>query len=150
MSLLAVLLYRISHRLWRAGQGDLAHLMKALNMMLTGAEIDHRASIGPVLCVQHPVGVTLGHQLVAGKNLHVFGQTMIGAGKVRGVEGQPKLGDDVTVYARASIFGPVTVGDEAVIGAHALVMRDVPASGVVRGTIAPCAGSRSGDDAEGA
>ncbi|WP_369406765.1 hypothetical protein [Blastococcus haudaquaticus] len=39
---------------------------------------------------------------------------------------QPTLGDDVTVFANASILGPVSIGDGAVVAAHSLVVRDVP------------------------
>lgn len=37
------------------------------------------------------------------------------------------------MWAKASIIGPVKIGDRAVIGAHALVMDDVPPGAVTRG-----------------
>lgn len=47
--------------------------------------------------------------------------------------GKPRLGDGVTLYAKSSVLGPVVVGDGARIGAHALVLRDVPAGQVAKG-----------------
>jgi serine O-acetyltransferase len=41
------------------------------------------------------------------------------------------IGDRVTIYAGAVVAGPVTVGDDAVIGANAVVTRDVPAGGTI-------------------
>jgi serine O-acetyltransferase len=43
------------------------------------------------------------------------------------------LGDDVIVLAKASVLGPVTVGDRAVVAAHALVIDDVPSGSIARG-----------------
>jgi serine O-acetyltransferase len=133
LSILAAVLYRIGHRLWAAGWGDLGHAMRVLSTVLTGAEIDVRARIGPGLCVQHPVGVTVGFQVVAGKNLHLFGNALIGWGRLAGIGGEPRIGDDVTVYAKASILGPIAIGDGAAIGSHALVMTDVPGGVAVHG-----------------
>jgi serine O-acetyltransferase len=47
--------------------------------------------------------------------------------------GFPTIGDDVAIYAKASVIGPIAVGDRATIGAHALVLDDVPAGMVARG-----------------
>ena len=43
------------------------------------------------------------------------------------------LGDRVRVGANAVVLGPITIGDDAVIGAGAVVVRDVPAGAVVGG-----------------
>jgi serine O-acetyltransferase len=50
----------------------------------------------------------------------------LGAPTLSRIGDMPKLGARVTVGAQASIIGPVTVGDDVFIGAHALVTRDVP------------------------
>lgn len=125
MSLLAVVLYRLGNSARRSPLAGASHLIKGLGMMLTGAELDGRAHIGPGLVLQHPVGVVVGHQVVAGANLHLFGGITLGWRRTRHGEGQPRLGDNVTVYANATVLGPVHIGDGAVIGPHALVLRDV-------------------------
>jgi putative colanic acid biosynthesis acetyltransferase WcaB len=45
----------------------------------------------------------------------------------------PVLGEGVDVGANAVILGAVRVGDHAVIGAGAVVVKDVPAGAVVAG-----------------
>jgi acetyltransferase-like isoleucine patch superfamily enzyme len=40
----------------------------------------------------------------------------------------------VSVGLHAIVLGPITVGDHAVISAQAMVVRDVPAHGVVAGS----------------
>ncbi len=106
--------------------------------MLTGAEIDWRAQIGPGFFLEHPAGVVVGDGVVAGRNLVLGAAALLGANsfyesRTRPNVGFPTLGDDVFVFAKASIIGPVEVGDRAVIGAHALVLDDVPADAVARG-----------------
>ena len=44
----------------------------------------------------------------------------------------PVIGDGVEFGAGAVVVGPITVGDKALIGANAVVSKDVPAGAVVR------------------
>lgn len=63
-----------------------------------------------------------------GKNLHVLQGVTIGKNG-----GCPIIGDDVLVHTNAIVFGPITIGDSAVIGAGSVVNKDVPAKAVVVG-----------------
>ena len=47
--------------------------------------------------------------------------------------GAPTIGDRVQIGAGAKIIGRITVGNDAIIGANAVVIRDVPANVVVGG-----------------
>ena len=38
----------------------------------------------------------------------------------------PTIGDHVTIYANASVLGPITVGDHSVVGSNAWVKEDIP------------------------
>jgi serine O-acetyltransferase len=130
----AVGFYRLARELGRRGLAPVARLLQIVNLTLTGAEIDWRADIGPGLFLEHPHGVTIGDGVVTGRN------TVLGLGVLLGATfhdpaktGFPTLGDDVEVWAKASVLGPVRVGDGAVIGAHAVVVNDVPPAAVARG-----------------
>ncbi len=46
---------------------------------------------------------------------------------------RPQIGNNVTIFAGASVIGNVKVGNNVVIGANALVVRDVPDGAVVAG-----------------
>jgi galactoside O-acetyltransferase len=46
---------------------------------------------------------------------------------------QMVVGDDVWIAEGATLLGGITVGDGAVIGAHAVVTKDVPPRTVVAG-----------------
>jgi serine O-acetyltransferase len=47
--------------------------------------------------------------------------------------GIPTIGDNVTIYAGASVLGGIHIGDGATIGAGAVVVKDVPAGTTVVG-----------------
>jgi acetyltransferase-like isoleucine patch superfamily enzyme len=44
------------------------------------------------------------------------------------------IGDDVTIALDSIVLGPVTIGDGALIAAQSLVLHDVPAHSVARGS----------------
>jgi serine O-acetyltransferase len=45
----------------------------------------------------------------------------------------PKIGNHVHIGAGAKILGPVTIADDVVVGANAVVTKDVPAGATVVG-----------------
>jgi len=134
-NLLAVAIYRVAHAVRKAPGGRIqARLLCVLGQFLTGAELDPRAEIGPGFSLAHTVGVVIGDQVRAGRNLTLFGGVVLGARPdTSGAGTYPVIGDDVTAYAKATVLGGVTIGDGAVIGAHALVLRDAPAGAVMVG-----------------
>jgi serine O-acetyltransferase len=127
----AVLWFRLSHSLWRRRPlRPLALLIQAHVIKIAGAEIHPAAHIGPGLNLDHSVGVVIGHQVVAGRNLSLYQGVTLGHGPR---PGQPRLGDGVRVFAGASVLGGVEVGDGARIGAGAVVIEDVAAGEVTLG-----------------
>lgn len=132
--LFAVACYRVANELGRRGLSPLARLVQILALTLTGAELDWRADLGPGLFLEHPQGVEIGDGVVTGSNV------VLGLGVLLGATfhhpsktGFPTIGDNVEIWAKASVLGPVHVGDGAIVGAHALVMHDVPPGAVARG-----------------
>ena len=50
-----------------------------------------------------------------------------------GGAGIPTIGNNVTIFAGAKVFGKITIGDDAVIGANAVVTKDIPSHSMVAG-----------------
>lgn len=63
-----------------------------------------------------------------GHNCQVFQQVTIG-----NEGGIPSIGDNVKICAGAKVIGPITIGDDVIIGANAVVTHDVPSHSVVAG-----------------
>lgn len=130
----AALLHRAAHRLG-ARRPALGRLCNRLNVLLHGADIDYRAEIGPGLLLQHPVGVVIGAATI-GANATLMSGVVLGRRNVLSgpdVGEYPVLGDDVLLGAHATALGPVRIGHGAQVGAHALVLTDVPALAVAVG-----------------
>lgn len=75
-------------------------------------------------------GIIIAQKAHIGKNARIFHQVTIGNDD-HDSDNVPTIGDSVTIYPGAKIIGKVYVGDRAIIGANAVVNRDVPADALV-------------------
>lgn len=132
-SLVAVCLFRVAVAARRV-HPSVARAVAMVNHALTGADLDPQARIGPGLVLRHPAGVVVGPGAVAGAQLRMAGCTTIGSRQ----GAWPIIGDHVTLWTKASVIGPARVGDYAEVGAHALVLTDVPAHHIAIGVPATC------------
>lgn len=97
--------------------------------LATASEIPLGTRIAGGLRLTHPNGVVIHSRAVIGPNCLIMHQVTIGQNR----GGVPTLGGHVDVGPGAKILGAVHVGDHAVIGANAVVLRDVPARAVAVG-----------------
>ncbi len=93
-----------------------------------GVEISARTKIGPGLSLPHPHGIFISGDAELGARCTIFQGVTIGHGAVDGV---PKLGDDVAVFAGAKVLGGIRIGDDVEIGANAVVVRDIESHSIV-------------------
>lgn len=134
-AMIAIWGYRVAHRLHLRGNRIGARLISVVARMLSGGiEIHPGAQIGRGFFVDHGAGVVIGETCVIGDDVTIFHQVTLGAvgwwhdnQRPEGSRRHPKLGDRVVIGANATLLGPITVGHDSVVGAQALVIRDVPA-----------------------
>lgn len=93
----------------------------------------HASSIGPGLYVAHGYCTGVAWKVEIGSNCRIHQHVTIGWD---GSDGAPRIGNDVVIYTGAVIVGDITIGDGAIIGANAVVTKDVPPGVVVRGPVA--------------
>ena len=84
----------------------------------------HTNAVAPIL-LAHPYGIVIHGDTVIGHRVTIMQQVTLGA-KDRGVHAAPVIEDDVYIGAGAKVLGAVRVGRGAIIGANAVVTRDVP------------------------
>ena len=123
----AVVLHRLAHWFKSRGVPGFGPAIARFNHFLTGVDIAPAARIGPGLRIAHGTGIVVGNAVEIGADCQLMHGVTLGAPTLSRIGDMPRLGDRVTVGAQASLIGPVTVGDDVFIGAHALVTRDVPA-----------------------
>ena len=130
----AVWSHRVAHRMWQEpGLRLPARLLSQLTRSLTGVEIHPGATIGRRLFIDHGMGVVIGETSVIGDDVVLFHGATLGGKSMRRGKRHPTVGDRVTIGAGAKVLGPVWIGDDAQIGANAVVVKDVPAGGVAVG-----------------
>jgi serine O-acetyltransferase len=134
----AILLHRLSHRLYQAHVPFVPRLISQIARVITGGiEIHPGARIGKRFFIDHGAGVVIGETAEVGDNVMLYHQVTLGATgwwKHRGdgrVKRHPTIEDNVTIGVGASILGPVTVGHDSKIGAMALVLENIPPHSLV-------------------
>jgi serine O-acetyltransferase len=126
----AVWVHRLAHRLHRAGIPLIPRIISQLARWATGIEIHPGARIGRRLFIDHGHGVVIGETARIGDDVTIYHQVTLG-GRGWWVDGKasrrhPSVGDRVVLGVGATLLGPIRVGDDAQIGAHSLVLDDIP------------------------
>jgi serine O-acetyltransferase len=129
----ALVMHRISHRLWRLRVPLLPRLLSQVGRLLTGIEIHPGARIGHGVFIDHGMGVVIGETSVIGDHCLLYqGVTLGGTGKQHGKR-HPTLKENVVVGAGAKVLGAITVGANTRIGAGSVLLRDVASDSTVVG-----------------
>ncbi|MEU8551626.1 serine O-acetyltransferase EpsC [Streptomyces roseoverticillatus] len=131
----ALWLHRPASRLHARGHRVAARVLSLAGRFLSGGvDIHPGARVGRRLFIDHAAAVVIGEDAVIGDDVTLYHQVTIGAvgwwrdrRRLPGERRHPTLGDRVVVGAGASVLGPVSVGEDSLVGAHALVTTDVPA-----------------------
>lgn len=95
-----------------------------LNRIVFGCDIPPEVKFGKNFCLPHfGMGVVINPKAVIGDNCKIYQQTTIGA---RNDQWMTVIGDNVLLGAGCKILGSITIGNNAKIGANAVVLSDVP------------------------
>jgi serine O-acetyltransferase len=124
-----------AHWLIRKPLNIVAGIVSLFVQVTSGITLPARARIGPGLYIPHTGYIVVNSQTVIGANCTLTQGVTIGhggGGREPGA-GSPSVGDRVYIGPGAAIIGPITVGDDALIGVGAVVTRSVPPRGVVAG-----------------
>lgn len=125
--------YRLAHRLWNQGDTVSACWLQSRCAALFGVDIHPAARLGNGIFIDHATGIVIGETAVVGDRVSLLhGVTLGGTGKEAG-DRHPKVGNDVTISANATVLGNIQIGDRARIGACSVVLRDVPSGSTVVG-----------------
>ena len=87
-------------------------------------EIYYSTSIGEGFYIVHGEGTVIGSRHKIGKGFKIYqGCTIMHTlTESKGC----KIGNNVTVYSHSQILGHIMIGDNVIIGAKSLVLKDIP------------------------
>jgi len=125
--------HRRAHKAWKRGFKKWARYLSYRTRRITGIDIHPGAKIGKGVFIDHGMGVVIGETSVVGDYCLIYHGVTLGANTFEKVDRHPKIGNNVTIYTGASIIGPIHIGDNSVIYAHSLVIRDAPANSTLMG-----------------
>lgn len=122
----ALFWHRFEHFLYNHKLFLWARLSSQFQRFLTGIEIHPGAKIGQGVFIDHGMGVVIGETAEVDDDVVLFhGVTLGGTGK-HGGKRHPTVKTGAMISANAQILGPVTIGQNAKIGAGAVVLKDIP------------------------
>lgn len=125
-SLHALIIHRLSNKLYRLKLYFLARLLSQISRFFTGIEIHPGAKIGKNVFIDHGMGVVIGETAEIGNDVTIYhGVTLGGVGLEKGKR-HPTIGDSVVIGAGAKILGPIIIGDNCKIGANSVVLKPIP------------------------
>ena len=94
-----------------------------------GVEIGVSSKIGEPVDFPHPRNIVIGEGVQIGNSCIIYHDVTIG--QKNGL--YPNIGDNVTIFAGSKIIGGISIGNNVVVGANSVVIKDVPNNCVVAG-----------------
>ena len=129
----ALAAHRLSHFLWNHGFKLLARMHSQFWRFWTQIEIHPGAQIDSVVFIDHGSGLVIGETAIVEKGVLLYhGVTLGGTGKDCGKR-HPTVRKGALISAHAQVIGPVEIGENAKVGAAAVVVADVPSDVTVVG-----------------
>ena len=148
----AVFFHRIANFFSVAKLDLIARIISQFSRFMTGIEIHPGAKIGKNLFIDHGMGVVIGETSDIGDNVTIYHMATLGgiapsidSDNQRDVKRHPTVKDNVVVGSGAQILGPVVIGKNSLIGANAVVTKNVPEKSIMVGIPA----TRVGDATKG-
>lgn len=132
--------YRIAHLLYEKEVPLIARIMTELAHSRTGIDIHPGATIGRRFFIDHGTGVVVGETTVIGDNVKIYQGVTLGAMSfpkgedghpVKGIKRHPIVGDNVTIYAEATLLGKIDIGANSEIGGNVWLTHSVPPNSTV-------------------
>ncbi len=104
----------------------LQHVLIKASEIVFGIYIGPNAKIGRRFIIEHFGSIIVHSEAVIGDDVRIRHEVTIGNRDASTPTAVPVIGDRVDIGAGAKILGPIRIGNDVVIGANAVVLRDVP------------------------
>ena len=107
-------------------------ILYKLIQIVTGIEFPCEAEIGRNFVIDHFGGIVVSGYARFGDNCRIRNGVVIGLQRVD-QPCAPVIGNNVDIGAGAKLLGAITIGDNVLIGANAVVTESVPANSIAVG-----------------
>ncbi|MBD5165540.1 serine O-acetyltransferase [Helicobacter sp.] len=124
--LIALVHYRIAHRLHNKGFRALARILMGITQWLTNVDIHPACKIGHRVFIDHGHGVVIGETAEVGNEVTIYQGVSLGGVSLERTKRHPTIEDYVIIGAGAKVLGNIIIGAHSKIGANSVVIRPVP------------------------
>jgi len=124
----AISIFRLAHSLFEMGVPLIPRMMTEYAHQITGIDIHPGATIGDHFFIDHGTGVVIGETCTIGTHVKLYQGVTLGAksfendedgNPIKGIKRHPDIGDNVVIYAGATILGGDTrIGNNCVVGGN--------------------------------
>ena len=125
--------YRAANCLWKQERHTMSLFLQNRASEVFGVDIHPAAEIKGGVMIDHATGVVIGETAEIGSNVSIFqGVTLGGKGNEAG-DRHPKIKSGASIYASSTLLGNITIGENSVVAAGSLVLKDVEPNVTVAG-----------------
>ena len=137
----AISIYRIANVLYKLKVPLIPRIMTEFAHEKPGVDIHAGATIGEYFCIDHGTGIVIGETTTIGNRVKIYQGVTLGAksfkvdengNPVKDIKRHPDIGNNVVIYANATILGGDTkIGDNCIIGGNTWLTHSVESGKVV-------------------
>ncbi len=124
--LIALIHYRIAHKLHLKGFKILARILMGFTQWITNIDIHPACKIGHKVFIDHGIGVVIGETAEVGNEVTIYQGVSLGGVSLEKTKRHPTIEDNVIIGAGAKVLGNITIGANSKIGANSVVIASVP------------------------
>lgn len=124
--LIALVHYRIAHKLHSKGFKILARILMGFTQWITNIDIHPACKIGHRVFIDHGIGVVIGETAEVGNEVTIYQGVSLGGVSLEKTKRHPTIEDNVIIGAGAKVLGNITIGTHSKIGANSVVIASVP------------------------
>lgn len=129
----AIFLYKLSRLLFLEGNNKEAECIYYLNKVLHSVDWFYQTELPLHFMAEHLLGSVLGRAQYS-DYLFVYQGTTIGGNKKGDVLYYPKVGENVVLYANATVLGNTSIGNNVIISANTYIINEnIPNNCIVFG-----------------
>jgi serine O-acetyltransferase len=137
----AMSIFRVAHELYNLEVPIVPRMLTEYAHKNTGIDIHPGAKIGSHFFIDHGTGVVIGETAEIGDHVKIYQGVTIGAKSfktddegniIKGIKRHPNIGNNVVIYAGATILGgETTIGDNCIIGGNTWVTESIKPNQIV-------------------
>ncbi len=137
----AISIFRLAHELYTLKVPLIPRVMTEYAHEKTGIDIHAGATVGEYFFIDHGTGIVIGETTTIGNHVKIYQGVTLGAksfeldengAPVKDIKRHPDIGNNVVIYANATILGGNTkIGDNCIIGGNTWLTHSVEAGSTI-------------------